>query len=105
MKVHVGMAGLLVAMVAVTVLLAGPRSVAAKAQQPTAATAEVKVDNFSFGPGTLTVAVGTTVVWTNQGIGYRRKVLVCIYQGRNVSLLLFHSPEDDRQDCSAVTKR
>jgi plastocyanin len=65
MKIRVCMAGLLVAIVAVTVLLAGPRSVAAKAQQPAAATAEVKVDNFSFGPGTLTVAVGTTVVWTN----------------------------------------
>jgi plastocyanin len=65
MKVRVCMAGLLVAIVAVTVLLAGPRSVAAKAQQPAAATAEVKIDNFSFGPGTLTVAVGTTVVWAN----------------------------------------
>ena len=30
------------------------------------ATAEVKIDNFSFGPGTLTVAVGTTVTWTNR---------------------------------------
>jgi len=29
-------------------------------------TAEVKVDNFSFGPATLTVAVGTTVTWTNR---------------------------------------
>ena len=29
-------------------------------------TAEVKIDNFSFGPGTLTVAVGTTVTWTNR---------------------------------------
>jgi len=28
--------------------------------------AEVKIDNFSFGPGTLTVAVGTTVTWTNR---------------------------------------
>jgi plastocyanin len=25
----------------------------------------VAIDNFSFGPGTLTVAPGTTVVWTN----------------------------------------
>ena len=65
MKVRVCMADLLVAILAVTVLLAGPRSVAAKAQQPAAATAEVNIDNFSFGPGTLTVAVGTTVVWTN----------------------------------------
>ena len=27
---------------------------------------EVKIDNFSFGPGTLTVPVGTTVTWTNR---------------------------------------
>ena len=32
--------------------------------QPT--TAEVKIDNFSFGPATITVAVGTTVTWTNR---------------------------------------
>jgi plastocyanin len=25
----------------------------------------VKIDNFSFGPQTLTVAAGTTVTWTN----------------------------------------
>jgi plastocyanin len=31
-----------------------------------ATTAEVKIDNFSFGPATLTVAVGTTVTWTNR---------------------------------------
>jgi plastocyanin len=30
------------------------------------ASAEVKIDNFSFGPQTLTVAVGTEVVWTNR---------------------------------------
>ena len=28
--------------------------------------AEVKIDNFSFGPQTLTVAVGTEVVWVNR---------------------------------------
>jgi plastocyanin len=26
---------------------------------------EIKIDNFSFGPMTLTVAPGTTVTWTN----------------------------------------
>ena len=26
----------------------------------------VKIDNFSFGPATLTVPVGTTVTWVNQ---------------------------------------
>jgi amicyanin len=27
---------------------------------------QVKIDNFSFGPSTLTVPVGATVTWTNQ---------------------------------------
>ncbi len=38
--------------------------VAAALQKPEAI--EVKIDNFSFGPGTLTVPVGTTVTWTNR---------------------------------------
>lgn len=46
-------------------LLAGPPSVTAS-DQPSAANAEVKIDNFSFGPQELTVAVGTTVTWTNR---------------------------------------
>ena len=29
-------------------------------------TTEVKIDNFNFGPGTLTVPVGTSVTWTNR---------------------------------------
>jgi plastocyanin len=29
-------------------------------------TVEVKIDNFSFGPTTLTVPVGATVTWTNR---------------------------------------
>jgi plastocyanin len=29
-------------------------------------TVEVKIDNFSFGPTTLTIPVGTTVTWTNR---------------------------------------
>jgi plastocyanin len=66
MKTRVCIAGLVVTIVAMAVLLAGSPNAAAKAQQPAAATAEVKIDNFSFGPGTVTVAVGTTVVWTNR---------------------------------------
>jgi len=46
-------------------LRAGARSLPAAAQQK-ADTTEVKIDNFSFGPGTLTVPVGTTVTWTNR---------------------------------------
>jgi plastocyanin len=34
--------------------------------QPTAGTAEIKIDNFSFGPQNITVGVGTTVTWTNR---------------------------------------
>jgi plastocyanin len=52
------------AMVAVLLLSAVSSYSSAKTPQPT--TAEVKVDNFSFGPATLTVAVGTTVTWTNR---------------------------------------
>jgi plastocyanin len=39
---------------------------AAAAQEKMAATADVKIDNFSFGPTALTVPVGTTVTWTNR---------------------------------------
>jgi plastocyanin len=52
------------AMVATLLLSAGSPRSSAKTPQP--ATTEVKVDNFSFGPTTLTVAAGTTVTWTNQ---------------------------------------
>ena len=43
----------------------GRKSSVAQAQQK-ASTMEVKVDNFSFGPVTLTVPVGTTVTWINR---------------------------------------
>ena len=43
----------------------GGQSGVAKAQQKTA-TAEIKIDNFSFGPAALTAPVGTTVTWTNR---------------------------------------
>jgi plastocyanin len=52
-------------MVAMLLLLAGLPSVTAN-DQPSPANAEVKIDNFSFGPQALTVAVGTTVNWTNR---------------------------------------
>jgi plastocyanin len=52
-------------MIAMLLLLGGSFSARANGQ-PSAATAEVKIDNFSFTPQTLTVAVGTTVTWTNR---------------------------------------
>src|SRR5271170_6797241 len=60
----VWLASLMAAVVA-TVLLEGSHHISAN-QQPSATTAEVKIDNFSFGPGTITVTAGTTVTWTNR---------------------------------------
>ena len=51
--------------IAIVLLLAGSPSVTANAQ-PSAANAEVKIDNFSFAPTTITVAIGATVTWTNR---------------------------------------
>jgi plastocyanin len=53
------------ALIAVVLLVVGSPIVTANAAQAAAKTAEVKIDNFSFGPNTLTVAVGATVTWTN----------------------------------------
>jgi plastocyanin len=52
-------------MIAVLLLLAGSPSVTAN-DQAAAPTTEVKIDNFSFGPQTVTVPVGATVTWTNR---------------------------------------
>jgi plastocyanin len=62
-KQNVWVAGVML-MISMLLPLLGSPSVAAS-DQPSAASAEVKIDNFSFGPQTLTVAVGTTVTWTN----------------------------------------
>ncbi len=65
MRKNVWFASLLTpVMIAVLLLLAGPPRVTAN-DQPSAPTAEVKIDNFVFGPQTVTVPVGTTVTWTN----------------------------------------
>ena len=47
--------------IAALLMLAGSPSVMAN-DQPFA---EVKIDNFIFGPQTVTVPAGTTVTWTN----------------------------------------
>jgi plastocyanin len=51
-------------LVALGLLFADSPNVAANTPPP--ATTEVKIDNFSFTPATLTVAAGTTVTWTNR---------------------------------------
>jgi plastocyanin len=54
------------AIVAMLLLSAGSLKVTANTDQPSAANAEVKIDNFSFGPQKVTVPVGATVTWTNR---------------------------------------
>ena len=54
------------AMLAILLFLWLSHSTVAKAEPSAPASAQVKIDNFSFGPQTLTVPVGTTVTWTNR---------------------------------------
>jgi amicyanin len=66
MRRSVSIAGLAaVLMLGIAGLSAGQKSSAALAQDK-APSLEVKIDNFSFGPASLTVAVGATVTWTNR---------------------------------------
>ena len=67
-KKNVWIASLLTpVMIAVLLLLVGsPRVTAADQPSAASASAEVKIDNFVFGPQTLAVPVGATVTWTNK---------------------------------------
>jgi len=66
MRRSVSIAVLTVAVViGVGTVAVGRKDLLASAQQK-AETTEVKIDNFSFGPATLTVPVGTSVTWTNR---------------------------------------
>ena len=56
--------GVAVPMLIAIMLLALSSRVTANAE-PSAPAAAVKIDNFVFGPQTVTVPVGTTVTWTN----------------------------------------
>ncbi len=58
-------AGSVTVIISMVLLLGGAPGCSANAQQAAPTTAEVKIDNFSFGPASLTVAVGTTVTWIN----------------------------------------
>jgi plastocyanin len=51
-------------MVALGLLFSGSPDVAANTPSP--AITDVKIDNFSFTPVTLTVTAGSTVTWTNR---------------------------------------
>ena len=66
MRKNVLIAGLAApVMIAMLLLFAGSPSVTAN-DQPSAESAEVTIDNFVFGPQTITVPVGATVTWTNK---------------------------------------
>jgi len=49
-----------------TLLLVGGTSASARATNDQPAKVAVTIDNFNFGPGSLTIAAGTTVIWTNR---------------------------------------
>jgi plastocyanin len=66
MRKSVSIAMLTVALAAgIGTSIIGQKNFVASAQQKPETT-EVKIDNFSFGPPTATVPVGTTVTWTNR---------------------------------------
>jgi plastocyanin len=66
MRRSVSIAGLAAALVlGIGALRTDQNGLVASAQEK-AATMEVKIDNFSFGPVTLTVPAGATVRWTNR---------------------------------------
>ena len=64
-KKNVRIAGVVMpVLIAMLLLFAGSSRLTAT-DQPSAANVAVKIDNFVFGPPSLTVPVGTTVTWTN----------------------------------------
>ncbi len=63
-NVYIAASAAAAVVIAVIVLFAGSPNASAN-DQPSATNAEIKIDNFSFGPQTVTVPVGTTVTWTN----------------------------------------
>ena len=63
---NVWVAGFMASVVIALVLLVAGSPTVTAVDQPSAANAEVKIDNFSFGPKTITVPVGATVTWTNR---------------------------------------
>ena len=66
MKRHVWIFDLAAIAMTAFILAAGIGPIfAVSAGDKPAASATVKIDNFSFGPADLTVAAGTTITWTN----------------------------------------
>ena len=55
-----------IAVIGIVLACQAAHAQAPAAQESKGATVEVKIDNFSFSPATITVAAGTTVRWTNR---------------------------------------
>ena len=51
---------------AAALMLVGQNRIEAGVPQAKTQNAEVKIDNFSFTPASITVAAGTTITWTNR---------------------------------------
>jgi len=66
MRRSVSIAGLAAALVLGIELWGTGQKGSVTSAQGRMSTMEVKIDNFSFAPATLTVPVGTTVTWTNR---------------------------------------
>ena len=62
---NVWIAGLAALAMIATLMVVGSPNVKAN-DQPSEAATEVKIDNFVFGPQTITVPVGSTVTWINK---------------------------------------
>jgi len=58
---RLGLAGLVIVALMMAGRASGPVATAAEEKPAT----EIKIDNFSFSPNTVTVPVGSTVRWTN----------------------------------------
>jgi plastocyanin len=52
--------------IGVALTLAAQKGVEARTPQANTQSVEVKIDNFSFTPASITVTAGTTVTWTNR---------------------------------------
>ena len=52
-------------LIAFTLAQGAKRNAAVSASDKPATGTEVKIDNFSFGPATITIPAGSTVTWTN----------------------------------------
>jgi plastocyanin len=63
-KTKMQMAGVAALIIIAILMIAGSSRMTANGES-SAANADVKIDNFSFGPQIVTVPVGATVTWTN----------------------------------------